>query len=72
MGTLGREGTTRKDPKYPLAMVCGGHTKPLKVHAKDAGSYARALLDILFTKEEQLGRCIVCTVLNPEKPTGHL
>ena len=40
----------------------------LKVHAKDAGAYGRALLDILFTKEEQLGRCILRTPLNPDKP----
>ena len=30
--------------------------------------YGRALLDILFTKEEQLGRCILRTPLNPDKP----
>jgi len=40
----------------------------LNVHAKDAGSYPRALLDILFTKEEQMEKCVLCTPLNMDKP----
>ena len=39
----------------------------MKVHAKEAGYYARALLDILFMKEVKLGRCILRTPLNPTK-----
>lgn len=32
------------------------------------GSYARALLDILFTKDEQMGKCVLHTPLNTGKP----
>ena len=46
---------------YPSTQF-NGHNL-INVHAKDVGSYARALLDILFTKEEQMEKRVLHTPL---------